>query len=510
MTKDGRQEVKSAALVDKAWRCSACGYIHRGDEPPSECPVCGAPKAEFEPYIEPAPSVVAAAINRWRCLNCTHVHTGERAPEVCPVCGAHPDRFEPLSAAVPPVSEIGGAGRVVILGGGIAGISAVESLRQAAPAAEITLVSKEADLPYYRLNLTRYLAGEIAAADLPIHPESWYGEQKVEILRGAEASELAFDAAAVILSDGRRLDFDRLVLTAGAHPFVPAFPGTQRQGVSTLRTQADADCILEAVRSGASSVVIGGGILGLETAGGIARRGGKVTVIESHEWLMPRQLSRRAGELLADWLAHIGIGLRTRASTEELIGDGQVSAVRFKDGVSIPADLVVLAAGVRPNSHLARRAGLDVGQGVIVDDHLFTSHPKVLAAGDITEHRGVLYGNWSAAQYQGAIAGMNAAGSNVEFGGIPRSNTLKVLGLDLVSIGKFEPDDGSFQVIEREKDGRYARFVFRDSRLVGSILLGDTSIASALKKAVEGKRDFSGLLAHQPTADDVFGSLGQE
>ena len=495
---------KSAGPAAQAWRCSACGYIHRGAEPPDECPVCGSPKSAFEPYVEAVAAVPAPVVARWRCLNCTHVHAGETAPAVCPVCGARSDRFEAQTgAAEAPVAGAGGAARVVILGGGVAGISALESLRQAAPAAEITLVAKETDLPYYRLNLTRYLAGEIAAGDLPIHPQGWYDDQKVQLLCGAEAAELALGEDAVVLRDGRRLGFDRLVLAAGAHPFIPAFPGTQREGVTTLRTREDADRILTAVGAGASCVVIGGGILGLETAGGIARRGAKVTLIESHEWLMPRQLSRRAGELLADWLAHIGIRLRTQAATEELVGAEHVAGVRFKDGGSLPADMVILAAGVRPNSHLARNAGLEVGQGVIVDDHLLSSRPKVLAAGDIAEHRGVLYGNWSAAQYQGTIAGMNAAGASAEFGGIPRSNTLKVLGLDLVSIGKFEPEDGSYRVVEQEEDGRYARFVFRDSRMAGAILLGDTSVASHLKTAMEGKRDFSGVLQRRPTANDV-------
>jgi len=459
--------------------------------------------------VEAAAAAPVVAVSHWRCLNCTCMHAGDRPPDACPVCGAPADRYEPLAASETQAAGGATVRRVVVLGGGIAGISAVESLRQSAPEAEIALLTREEGLPYYRLNLTRYLAGEIGAEELPIHPRSWYDDQRVEWIAGVEAAELMPGDSVVVLADGRRVSFDRLILTAGAHPFVPPFPGTQLEGVTVLRTQADAEHILQAVRSGASCVVVGGGILGLEAAGGIARRGGKVTLLESHEWLMPRQLNRRAGGLLADWLAKIGIGLRTQAVTEGLLGHKRVTGVRLKDGSSIPADLVILAAGVRPNSHLACRAGLAVGQGVIVDDHLWTSHPGILAAGDIAEHRGLLYGNWSAAQYQGSIAGMNAAGAKVEFGGIPRSNMLKVLGVDLVSIGKFEPEDGSYQVVEEAEDGRYMRFVFRDSRLVGAILMGDASIATALKKAVESKRDCSALLRGQPTAASVFRGMAQ-
>lgn len=504
------QGATPVARSAKAWRCNVCGFIHRGDEPPEECPLCGAPKADFDAYEEPKAHAPVAPARRWRCLNCTYMHEGAGLPGTCPVCGAHADRFEPLADAAVAVAGAGAARQVVVLGGGIAGISAVEALRRASPEAEIRLVTKEPGLPYYRLNLTRYLAGEIGVDALPIHPEDWYREQRVERIAGVEVVDLALGDSAVVLDDGRRLAFDRMVLAAGAHPFVPAFEGAHLEGVTALRTQADAERILSAVRAGAACVVIGGGILGLETAGGIARRGGRVTLLESHDWLMPRQLNRRAGDRLADWLGQIGITLRRKAVTAALTGDRRVRAVRLESGDMIPADLVVLAAGVRPNTHLARRAGLEVGQGVIVDDHLGTSHAHVLAAGDIAEHRGVLYGNWSAAQYQGSIAGANAAGARLEFGGIPRSNTLKVLGLDLVSLGKFEPEDGSYQVVEEESDRRYARFVFHDGRLAGAVLIGDTSIASALKKALEARRDCSALLGSPATAAAVFEFMARE
>jgi len=492
----------------KAWRCRVCGYIHRQANPPDWCPVCGAAKAEFEPYVEPAPQPAAARIERWRCLNCNLVHTGAEPPGSCSVCGAHRDRFEPLEESAPAAVH-GKATRAVVIGAGIAGASAVESLRQASPKADITLVSKETHLPYYRLNLTRYLAGEVAQRELPIHPEGWYGQNSVELLRGAEVSELSLDGQTVQLRDGSKLPFEKLILAAGAHPFIPPIPGTNREGVTSLRTLEDADRIIQACDAGMAMVCIGGGILGLETAGALARRGADVTLLESHGWLMPRQLNPRAGELLEEHVGKLGIKLRMKANTKEIAGNGRPAGVLLEDGATIGAGFVVIAAGVRPNSYLARGAGLEVGKGVVVDNHLATSHPNVLAAGDVAEHLGVLYGTWGASQYQGGIAGMNAAGLSAEFGGIPRSNTLKVLGVDLVSIGRFEPEDGSYQVIEQETDGRYWRFVFHDGRMVGSILLGDASISGPVKKAVEGKADFSGLLKLHPTAADVARHLSQ-
>ena len=201
-----------------------------------------------------------------------------------------------------------------------------------------------------------------------------------------------------------------------------------------------------------------------------------MTLLESHEWLMPRQLNPKAGAILGDHVSRLGIKLVRKAVTREVVGEGPVQGVLLKDGSRIPADLVVIATGIRANSSLARQAGLNVNRGVVVDNRLKSSHPDVLAAGDIAEHDGVVYGLWTVSQAQGAIAGMNLAGAAAEFGGLPRFNTLKVLGLDLASMGQIMPKSGRDQVIDQEKDGRYFCFVFRESRLVGAILLGDLGL----------------------------------
>ena len=419
--------------------------------------------------------------------------------------------FEPyVEAPAPaPAPAVGKARQVVILGAGIAGVSAAEAVRKASAEARITLVSREPDWPYYRLNLTRYLAGEIGSADLSLHPPDWYAQHGIEDLLEAEAAELNLDAHVVSLHDGRRLPFEKLILACGAQAFVPPIPGADLEGVTVLRTVVDGRRILSAAKSGARCVCIGGGLLGLETAGALARRGAGVTLLESYGWLMPRQLTSVAGGILREHVSKLGISLCLEARTKAILGERQVAGVLLEDGARLEADLVVIAAGVRPNNNLARRAGLEVNSGVVVNNHLLSSHPDVLAAGDVAEHRGVVYGTWEPALFQGGIAGMNAAGLSVEFGGMPRSNTLKVLGLNLLSIGQFQPEDGGFQVVEDYGDGKYRRFVFHDGRLTGAILLGDTSIAGALKKALEDKRDFSGLLQRQPGANDIFDHLAQ-
>ena len=494
-------------MAPTSWVCTVCGYVHQGPEPPEVCPVCGAAREVFEPRDEPAPAGQAATPKRWHCMVCGYVHEGDAPPEGCPVCAAGSDCFEPEAETAGARPTGGRGGRVLIAGAGIAGVSVAEALRGASDDAEIVLLSREAEAPYHRLNLTRYLAGEVGEPELPLHPEAWYSEREIELRLGVEVSGIEKEKRRVRLSDGGEEPYDTLILTAGSHPFVPPIPGSQREGATGFRTASDARRILEAGLGGAKCVCIGGGLLGIETAGALARRGADVAVIEGAGWLMPRQLSRRGGEILADHVRAAGIRLYSAARVDELLGDERVRGVALKGGATVDADLVISTAGVRSNSYLARLAGLEVNFGVVVDNHLATSDPSILAAGDVAEHHGVLYGIWPAAQYMGTIAGMNAAGLEAEFGGIPRSNTLKVLDVSVVSIGLVEPEDASYLEIESEREGQYLRFLFRDNRLLGAQALGDTAVAAPARKAIEDGTDFSALLQKNPGAEHVAETL---
>lgn len=497
-----------SAGTSKAWRCVVCGYIHRDGEPPDECPVCGAPASEFEAFEEQPVPQAAAPVRKWRCLVCGYVHEGDKPPDECPVCGVGSDSFEPVAEEAAPAATARSDVHIVIVGGGIAGLSAAEAARRTSADCDITLISSEPELPYNRLNLTRFLAGELEERALTMHPARWYEEHRIRLRKGTEVEAISLRPKEVALAGGDKLPFERLIIASGAHAFIPPFPGAKLEGVHALRTLEDARGISGALRPGARCVVIGGGILGLEAAGALVRHTENVTLLEGHSYLMPRQLCERAAGVLGDFVAGIGIRLRRQARTKELCGDdGRVSGVLLEDGDMIPADLVVVATGVRPNSYLARQAGLDVKTGVVVDHLLRTSDPDVFACGDACEHGGVLYGSWAAAQFQGSIAGMNAAGLAMEFGGIPRSHTLKVLGLDMVSVGRFEPEDGSYVVFEDEPREQYRRFVMHDGKLVGAILLGDTRLAAAVTKAMEKGRDFSGVLAEDGSVDRIAGHL---
>lgn len=378
-------------------------------------------------------------------------------------------------------------GPVVVVGAGVAGVTAADRARRAAPGIDVTLISKEPGLPYYRLNLTRLLAGEVDEAGLPLQSEQWFVDSRIELIH-SEVTGIDTKARTLGLRDGRLLPYHRLVLTTGAHAFVPPIPGAQRGGVSVLRTLADARLILAQVREGTRCVCIGGGLLGLEAAGALRNRGAVVTVLENFRWLLPRQLPEPAGRLLERHLAELGIEVRLQAGVKEIVGDEEARGVLLADDSEVAADLVILSTGVRSNSYLARQAHLKVDHGVLVDDGMFTSDPSVLAAGDVAEYRGEVQGIWPTAYAQGVVAGINAAGGATEYSALPRSNRLKVMDVELFSIGVVTTADGSYQEYESAENGSYLRLVSRDGKLAGAVLYGDTSLAGPIKEAVETGR----------------------
>jgi len=487
-----------------AWKCEVCGYVHSGSEPPTSCPVCGAERALFSPFVLPARAAAPPRSAAWQCGICDHVQPGDEPPELCPVCGAAANLFAPCQAEAPPAVDAD-IRRLVVLGAGIAGLTAAEEARRLAPGIEIVLVGREPALPYYRLNLTRLLAGEVAESELPIHPLEWFAQQRIRLQTG-EAVALDRERRQVLLRDGARLDYDRLVLANGAHPFIPPFPGATREGVVVLRTLEDARAILARLAPGLSVVCIGGGLLGLEAAAALRRHGAAVTVVEGAATLLPRQLPPPAGRLLARHLERAGVAVCCGARVQEIAGDESVQGVLLADGREFPARLVIVSVGVRPNSYLARRAGLKVETGVLVDDRMTTSDPAILAAGDIAEHRGLCYGIWPAAYAQGLVAAASAVGGSAEFPGLAPSSRLKVLDVDLFSIGSIHPEDASTLSVEGEVEGRYWGLFCRDGQVVGAALYGDTGDAGLFKEAVESGRrlpELSALLERYPSLATV-------
>ncbi|HPR34576.1 MAG TPA: FAD-dependent oxidoreductase [Anaerolineaceae bacterium] len=397
--------------------------------------------------------------------------------------------------------------RYIIIGGGIAGLSAAEAIHALQPEADITLISEEHYLPYFRMSLTRYLAGEVEREKLILHNQQWYLQNHITILLNTHVEAVDAGAKLVVLEDGQKLPYDKLILASGAHPNVPPFPGRELKGVQTLRTLEDADLIMDVARKQAKVVCIGGGLLGLEVAGAVARQGAQVTVLEGLDWLLPRQLDAQASAILKEKIEELGIKVIVPAMTKALHGDVKVQSVELADGQVLPADLVLISTGVSANLELAKSAGLDVNRGVLVNEHMLTSNPDILAAGDLTEFQGRSYGLWIPAKNQGTIAGQNAVGKEASFLGDPPSTRLKVLGVDVFSIGQFSPSQDGDRLVAESKDGIYQSFLFREGKMIGSILLGDASMANKVKAAIEGKRDFTALLGENVDLESIIRAL---
>lgn len=474
----------------KTWKCEVCGHIHSNEKPPRSCPVCGADEdcfSLFEIHAERKEQVTA---EDWQCSVCGYLHHAAEPPPVCPVCSATGTIFTPLHPADTSIAAGDAISSIVVLGGGIAGLTAAAEARRQAPRAAVTLISREQVLPYYRLNLTRFLAGDITEDTLQIQSRQWFEEQGISCIM-AEATSIDREQRFVVMRDGSRLGYDRLVLANGAHAFIPPFPGATREGVCVLRTIEDARSILNRLTPGIRIVCIGGGLLGLETAGALARRRASVTVVEGFSSLLPRQLPPRAGNMLQLRLEAQGMSVLCGETIKELAGDESVQGVLLESGRLLPADLVIVTAGVRPNSYLARQTGLTVQRGIVVDDRMASSDPSILAAGDVAEHRGTLYGIWPAGYAQGIVAGCNAGGGKAEFSGLAPSTRIKVLDIDLFSCGQIHPEDASTILHEHERAGVYRAIFCRDGQIVGAVLYGDTAGAGWLKECIESGRQIS-------------------
>lgn len=405
------------------------------------------------------------------------------------------------------MSDFASKTQFLVVGAGIAGVSAAEAIHKTQPDASITMVSDEHNLPYFRMNLTRYLAGELERDRLDLHNREWYHENHVEIILDTHIDDIDAASKQIRLENGRLIEYDKLILANGASPFVPPIPGHELDGVMTLRSLEDADKILNITAEPANVVCIGGGLLGLEIAGGIAQKGTNVTVLEALDWLLPRQLGKEAAEMLRGQIETMGIKVIVPARIKQISGEGKVSAVELDDGTIIPTNLVLISAGIRPNLDLAKRIGLEVNRGIIVNEYMQTSDPDIYAAGDVCEYHGILYGLWVPARKQGEVAGRSAAGQPIEYPGDPPSAKLKVLGLDLFSIGQFSPAETGDRLVTWQDGDRFISFLFRDAKMIGSNLLGETGLDMKVKKAIDSGKDFSESLQGEINLQDLIALL---
>jgi nitrite reductase (NADH) large subunit len=368
--------------------------------------------------------------------------------------------------------------KLVIIGNGMAPGRMLEHLFEKAPDAyEVTIFNAEPRVNYDRIMLSPVLSGEKSYEEIVIHGDGWYIDRGITLYKGHKVTEINRDARTVTSEHGETAPYDKLVIATGSNPFIIPVPGKDLPGVLSYRDLDDVNAMLLAAQSRAKAVVIGGGLLGLEAAAGLKERGMDVTVLHIMPTLMERQLDPAAGYLLQRALEARGIKVMCKADTKAIVGNGKVEGVELGDGTVIPASLVVMAVGIRPNGALGKEAGLDVNRGIVVDGGMRTSDPDILSVGECAEVGGQVYGLVAPLYEMARVAAATLAGeSDKTFVHVDTPTKLKVTGIDLYSLGDFADGDDREEIVLRDATaGVYKRVVLKENRIVGTVLYGETS-----------------------------------
>jgi nitrite reductase (NADH) large subunit len=389
--------------------------------------------------------------------------------------------------------------KLVVVGNGMAGVACVEQILKHAPKFEITIFGDETHVNYNRIMLSSVLAGEKSADEIVLNDLDWYERNKIHLKLGVRVADVDAAAKTVTGDDGSVTPFDKLLLATGSSPLIPSLDWVKKKGVFVFRSLDDTRALLGQARPGTKAVVIGGGLLGLEAARGLQVQGCDVTVVHLMDTLMERQLDFAGGGYLKAKMECMGIRVLLGRSTTEILGNGKAEGVAFKEGASIEADFVVIAAGIRPNTELGRKAGLAVNRGIVVNDHMETSHPDLFAVGECVEHKGICYGLVAPLYEQGKVLAATITGNKgPAYEGSILAAKLKIMGVDVFSAGDFSEKAPGTDVVRYEDPalGIYKKLALRDNKLAGVILVGDTSDSHRYMEWLRAKTDLAAMRKH--------------
>ena len=405
--------------------------------------------------------------------------------------------------------------KLVLVGNGMAGIRTLEELLKIAPEQyDITVFGAEPHPNYNRILLSPVLAGEMEVKDIILNDYDWYREHGIALHTGKQVIHIDRIKRKVVTADGFEAPYDRLLLATGSVPFILPVPGANLPGVIGYRDLHDTDQMIAAARQYRNAVVIGGGLLGLEAANGLRLRGMDVTVVHLGGWLLDRQLDETAGKLLQQSLEERGLRFLLQKHTAALLPDehGRVSAIRFEDGLQIPADLVVMAAGIRPNTTLAECAGIHCNRGIVVNDTLQTYDPRIYAVGECVSHRGIAYGLVAPLFEQAKVAANHLAGYGIgRYQGSVTSTKLKVTGIDLFSAGDFMGGAQTEEIVFNDQAGGvYKKLVIKGNRLAGCVLYGDTADGAWYFQMLKDNKDIHAIRGNLLLGQSMVGDVGHQ
>jgi nitrite reductase (NADH) large subunit len=367
--------------------------------------------------------------------------------------------------------------KLVVIGNGMAPGRMLENLLEAAPDAyDVVIFNAEPRVNYDRIMLSPVLSGEKTFEQIVIHGDGWYIKHGITLYKGVKITEIDRAAKTVTSNTGVVETYDKLVIATGSVPFIIPVPGNTLAGVLSYRDLDDVTAMIIAAKSKGNAVVIGGGLLGLEAAAGLAEQGMKVTVIHIMPTLMERQLDPTAGHLLKKNIQDRGITVLNGANTKAILGTTHVEGVELVDGTIIPASLVVMAVGIRPNVALAKETGLTINRGIVIDDQIRTSDPDIFALGECGEHRGTVYGLVAPLYEMAGILAKTLVDEEAAYKGSVTATKLKVTGISLFSAGDFAEGDDREEIVLRDaQNGIYKRLILKENKIVGAVLYGETS-----------------------------------
>ena len=382
----------------------------------------------------------------------------------------------------------------VIIGNGVAGTTAAATIRKLDDQGKIIIISEDHYPFYSRIRLPDFLSNEVDENGLIIRKETWYKENRIDLLLNKTVTDIDTAAKQVITPDNLTIQYDRLLIAIGGLSFVPPLPGADKKGVFTLRTLDDAIAIKEYAKKHRRVLLLGGGVLGLEAGNGLRKAGNSITVVEFFPRLLPRQMDPGGAAILQAALEKTGFRFHLGAQSREIIGTDSAEALILNDGTRIDCDMIIISAGVRHNGRLAEKLGLTIEKGIVVNNRMETDIPGIFAAGDVIQHNNTFYGIWPASEKQGEIAGINMAGGDAEYSGTTISNTLKVAGADLCAAGDIDAEGKRDAIIFKDSDNFiYRKMVFQDDRIIGVILYGDIKNRQKILKAIESRKDIGAI-----------------
>lgn len=404
--------------------------------------------------------------------------------------------------------------KLVVVGNGMAGMRVVEELLKITPDLyDITVFGDEPYPNYNRIMLSPVLANEQTIDDIILNTREWYAEHNITLHTSARVNKIDRKAKVVTTENGIQASYDRLLIATGSKPFMLPIPGADLQGVLGYRDIKDTNDMIEAAKHYKHAVVIGGGLLGLEAANGLKIQGMQVTVVHKNEWLLERQLDKTAGKMLQQSLEERGLSFLLEKDTEQLIGkDGRVCAVRFKDGQEIPADLVVMAVGIRPNYALAESAGIYCNRGIVVNDTMQTYDPSIYSVGECVNHRGISYGLVAPLFEMAKVCATHLADFGIGlYKGSVTSTKLKVTGIDLFSAGDFMGGDNTEEILLHDAvGGVYKKLVIQDDKIIGAVLYGDTTDGAWYFQLLRDKKPIHEIRDHLMFGQDSLGNTGHQ